>query len=351
MLNIGSIANKQLNKSNLSLLSSCLRKTYCSGTNKNTNSNNNNTNNNASASTNLKASAEKIKVYKSTTDDALFNIATEDWLFKTFDLTTQTLFLWRNGPTCIIGRHQNPFKECHLQQMEKDGVTLARRYSGGGAVYQDHGNSIYTLLSPTTQYDKHRNTAIVIDSLRQFGINAESSGRNDVIVDGNRKGISSVVSRVCNLKTIVPDITHERWCESMIESFFRCYGKRCDIEELSRDDLYAIPSLKEVYDGLSNWEWRFGATPEFDHQFETRFQWGIIDMNINSNRGVINDCKVYSDSLNPVMIENIASAMIGETYSPQGISNAIEKTKLQHTFNQDTINELEELKQWLLTKI
>ncbi len=36
----------------------------------------------------------------------------------------------------VIGKHQNPFKECHLQRMELDSVILARRHSGGGAVYQ-----------------------------------------------------------------------------------------------------------------------------------------------------------------------------------------------------------------------
>lgn len=41
-------------------------------------------------------------------------------MFKQMPPTHQTLFLWRNGPTVVIGRNQNPWKECHLQQMEKD---------------------------------------------------------------------------------------------------------------------------------------------------------------------------------------------------------------------------------------
>ena len=75
-------------------------------------------------------------VLHSQSHDPLFNLATEEWIFKEMDPSKQTLFLWRNGPTVVIGKHQNPWKECHIHQMEKDGVVLARRQSGGGAVYQ-----------------------------------------------------------------------------------------------------------------------------------------------------------------------------------------------------------------------
>jgi hypothetical protein len=68
-----------------------------------------------------------------------------------------TLFLWRNEPTVVIGRCQNPWKECNVQAMQAKGVHLARRTSGGGAVYQDLGNTNFTFLSSTENFDKLRN--------------------------------------------------------------------------------------------------------------------------------------------------------------------------------------------------
>jgi len=145
----------------------------------------------------------QVKVYVTATTDPLFNIATEEWLFSEGDSNKQTLYLWRNAPTVlcltlllllilllslalmespkvVIGRHQNPFKECNLTVMENENVVLARRYSGGGAVYQvslsalsaslplvlsvlsthkqrqDMGNTNFTFLSNVKAFDKSR---------------------------------------------------------------------------------------------------------------------------------------------------------------------------------------------------
>eukprot|EP01133_Synstelium_polycarpum_P020004 gene20004-23969_t len=335
---------------------------------------------------------KKLKILRSTTDDPLLNIATEDWLFKTFDLDTQTLFLWRNAPCVIIGRFQNPFKECHLQRMQEEGVTLARRYSGGGAVYQDRGNSIFTFLSPMHAYNKTRNTEILTKALDRFGVSATASGRNDVIVDGRKvsgaafkqsgkrafhhgtmmldvelqalerflnpskeklkaKGISSVIARVCNLRTIVPTITHEAWNDALIESFQSTYNARCDIEDLPRDQLLAIPSLKETYDGLSAWDWRYGTTPPFEHQFEKRFDWGTLDINMNCEKGIIQKVKIYSDALNPLMIEIIAENLMGMRYDSSGITTALDRVKTVMASTPGADKEIEELKQWLIQAI
>ena len=106
------------------------------------------------------------------------------------DPTVQTLFLWQNQETVVIGRNQNPWGECNLAKMEEDGVTLARRTTGGGAVFHDLGNTCFTFLSPKEGYDRAVNIGILLDALRALGIEAEASGRNDLIIqmeDGPRK--------------------------------------------------------------------------------------------------------------------------------------------------------------------
>lgn len=76
-----------------------------------------------------------VDVMISESNDIMLNLAVEEFIFEQLDAVNPILFLYRNKPTIIIGKHQNPWKECHVQKLEQDGVVLARRKSGGGAVY------------------------------------------------------------------------------------------------------------------------------------------------------------------------------------------------------------------------
>lgn len=80
-------------------------------------------------------------VFISQSSDVFANLALEDWLYKNWSFERRNvLLLWRNSPCVVIGRHQNPQVEANLPYLESAGVPVARRGSGGGAVYHDHGN-------------------------------------------------------------------------------------------------------------------------------------------------------------------------------------------------------------------
>eukprot|EP01127_Copromyxa_protea_P019586 TRINITY_DN63_c0_g1_i14.p1 TRINITY_DN63_c0_g1~~TRINITY_DN63_c0_g1_i14.p1 ORF type:complete len:310 (-),score=65.81 TRINITY_DN63_c0_g1_i14:10-939(-) len=283
--------------------------------------------------------------------------------------SVQTLFLWRNNPTVVIGKHQNPWKECHLQQMEDLGVTLVRRQSGGGSVYQDLGNSCFTFLSSRNAFDIDRNTQIIIDALNtKFNIQAQKSGRNDITVGEKKisgsafkksldrsfhhgtllvdvdldnlqkflnpskaklqsKGVDSVKARVLNLKEINPSINHDTLSQALVEQFFDTYQDTCEIKDLDTQELQSIPKIKEYYEKLIDWDWRYGKTPEFTHHVETRFPWGIMDVYVVSKKAIITDCKIYSDSLSPLMIETITEELKGQPYNKEGIERACTETK------------------------
>ena len=132
----------------------------------------------------------RLRLLLSDSHDPLFNLAVEECIFRQMDPGQRVLFLWRNANTVVIGRAQNPWKECNTRRMEEDGVTLARRSSGGGAVFHDLGNSCFTFMAGKPGYDKSVSTAIVLDALRRLGVEAFASGRNDLLVatpDGDRK--------------------------------------------------------------------------------------------------------------------------------------------------------------------
>ncbi|VEA13853.1 lipoate-protein ligase A [Salmonella enterica subsp. enterica] len=114
--------------------------------------------------------------------DPWFNLAVEECIFRQMPATQRVLFLWRNADTVVIGRAQNPWKECNTRRMEEDNVRLARRSSGGGAVFHDLGNTCFTFMVGKPEYDKTISTHIVLAALNSLGVMADASGRNDLVV-------------------------------------------------------------------------------------------------------------------------------------------------------------------------
>ena len=338
----------------------------------------------------------KIKVMISETLNPWFNLATEDYIFRDMDPEIPILFLWRNQETVVIGRFQNPWKECNLQQMEKDQVLLARRQSGGGAVFHDLGNTNFTFLNGYNDYDKQVNNQIICKAIATFGIRAYASGRNDLCVDkttgapGPRKisgsafketkdrcfhhgtllikanlnklqnylapskkklaskGITSVRSRVANLSDFCPEINHDNLCKAIIEEFQKHYGLQCPLEVLDQGRLRSISRLARYYDQIKDWQWRFGETPQFSHHFSEHFSWGAMDIHLDSHHGKINDIQIFSDSLNPEMVELWMAHLKGQDYNPKGIQMALHA--VQSKWPQKN-HHLQEFADWMIQEI
>ena len=83
----------------------------------------------------------------SNTNDPHLNLSFEHYLFSKVKPNERYLYLWRNSETVVIGKFQNPWSECNVEKMAEDKIKLMRRYSGGGAVFQDLGNLCFTLIS------------------------------------------------------------------------------------------------------------------------------------------------------------------------------------------------------------
>jgi len=335
----------------------------------------------------------KIRVLISDSFDPCFNLATENYIFRDMDPTTRILFLWRNEDTVVIGRFQNPWTECQVQKMEEDGIHLARRQSGGGAVFHDLGNTNFTFLNGKSSHSKDDNSKIICNALLNLDIKAQTSGRNDMIVkseDGEKKisgsafketkdrafhhgtmlinanmaklenyltpnknkliskGIKSVRARVSNITEFNPEITHESFCEEMIKAFFEFYNQKCDIEHLKTQDLKKIEKLNSYYEELKDWKWRFGETPKFNYQMDTRFDWGGIEIHIDSHKGFIKKCQIYSDSLHPEMVEEIMSALVGIEYSAYSINAAMDEVKNELPMIADYIDDFS---RWFISQI
>lgn len=128
-------------------------------------------------------------VYISQSKDIFTNLALEDWLYRNFDFTNHhVMLLWRNNPCVVIGRHQNPWMEANFLHSNQQGIELARRNSGGGAVYHDEGNLNVTFFTPRERYNRRQNLELLARSLeRGWNLHPEINKKEDIVLDSTYK--------------------------------------------------------------------------------------------------------------------------------------------------------------------
>ena len=118
--------------------------------------------------------------------DPFMHLATEQWLLS--HTTDTILYLWRSDPCVVIGRHQNPWLEVNLHELQQRGMPLVRRESGGGTVYHDHGNLNYAFIGDTDAFSASVHADLIAGSLHRLGVDVQVSGRSDLFVGSTKVG-------------------------------------------------------------------------------------------------------------------------------------------------------------------
>ncbi|NLU33300.1 MAG: lipoate--protein ligase [Clostridiaceae bacterium] len=307
-------------------------------------------------------SVNNTKVIRTRTFDPWWNLAVEEYLLNHVGEGQCILYLWQNQNTVVIGRNQNAWRECRTDLLESEGGKLARRLSGGGAVYHDDGNLNFTFLMNREDYDLERQLNVILSAVKSLGINAEKSGRNDLTANGRKfsgnafyftktnayhhgtilissafeklsrylqvskekiisKGIASVQSRVINLAKLNPSVTVDKAADAVIRAFACVYGYQPTISDGSEDiDNEEVQKLREKY---ASWEWRYGQTPKFDITMETRFPWGGIELGLNLENGRVVSSKVYSDAMDEAFISMLPAVLEGCPFGFQNLADRI----------------------------
>lgn len=334
-----------------------------------------------------------MRVLISSSTSPWFNLAVEDTIFNSMSAQQRVLFLWRNDDTVVVGRAQNPWKECNTRMMEQDGITLARRQSGGGAVFHDLGNTNFTFMAGKAEYDKSVSTNIVLNALKTLGIAGQATGRNDLVVAGKEgerkfsgsayrekkdrgfhhgtlllgadlsrlanylnpdpkklqaKGITSVRSRVINLNEINPEISHDNVCQAIKKAFFEYYGESVEPEYISPETLPDLPEFTEKFEKQSSWDWNFGNTPAFMHTFAERFSWGGVEVHLDIEKALIVRAKIFTDSLDPAPLETLANALVDSPYNVADVTDVVKAISVSFPAYKA---ELTELQDWLKTAV
>lgn len=324
----------------------------------------------------------KARYVRSKSNNPWHNLAIEEYLLEDVQDNEFIMYLWQNENTVVIGKNQNPWRECDLKTLHEDGGKLARRLSGGGAVYHDLGNLNFTFIMKNNLYDLEKQLNIIISSLKSLGIDAEFSGRNDIVVGGRKisgnafyytdkaslhhgtllvnsdikrlssylkvskekiqsKGIDSVKSRVVNLIDIKPDISIEKIASALRATLYNLY----DVDrEVTIEGAEVLDS--KLYKKFSSWDWIYGETPEFDITLEKRFSWGGVEIGLKLDGAYIKEAKVYSDSMNYLVMDKIGEALKGLPFSKESIIDALDG--LNVGLEEGGI--IPDLKRWILEK-
>jgi len=287
----------------------------------------------------------------------------EEYLLDNVKPNECILYLWQNQNTVVIGKNQNAWKECRTELLEQEGGKLARRSSGGGAVFHDTGNLNFSFLVDRQYYDVHKQLEVILKAVEKLGIKAVFSGRNDLTVEDRKfsgnafcfrkksalhhgtilisadmekmtrylqvpkekirsKGIESVRSRVVNLTEYNPSIDIQMMIDTLIESFKEVYGDTTDIRHGEEGIDQSV--LDELYNKYKSWEWRFGQTPSFDLSLSERFSWGEIELGFRLQNGKIDSCTAYSDAMDEDLIGKIPEALKGHVLQKDALITALQ---------------------------
>ena len=296
---------------------------------------------------------DKIKYIITTETNPYINLALEEYLLKQVGQQECILYLWQNERTVVIGKNQNPWKECKVAELEAECGKLVRRLSGGGAVFHDLGNLNFTFLVAKDNYSVENQLEVIVKAVNNLGMPAEKSGRNDITVEGKKfsgnafysdglhsyhhgtilvnvdmsmlslylnvsrdklvsNGVESVRSRVTNLTEYRADLTIQRMQEELIQAFGQVYGLQPEKLEVADINPVELSKLEEKF---SSWEWIYGKKMEFNFSFSRRFAWGDIDLQFVVDSGRIKQCAAYSDALETELFECLSLAMTGGIFS------------------------------------
>lgn len=319
-------------------------------------------------------------------NDPHINLAIEEYVLKNFGEKDTYLLFYINEPSIIIGKNQNTAEEINTDYVDKNGIHVVRRLSGGGAVYHDTGNLNFSFITKddgNSFQNFAKFTEPVVESLKKLGVPAELKGRNDLVADGRKisgnaqfstrgvmfshgtlmfdseienvvsalnvkmekiasKGIKSIRSRVANISEFLEEkITMEEFKAHILRYIF-------DVEDvndvpqykLTEQDWENIHRLSE--ERYQKWEWNYGKSPAFNIKQSHKFDAGSVDVRLDVKKGIIEECTIYGDFFGLGDVSDVEERLKGARYNRAAIEQALEDIDISYYLGkiskQDFIN-------------
>lgn len=323
-----------------------------------------------------------MKYIVNKSNNPAYNIALEAYAFRELLSEDEIFILWINEPAIIIGKHQNTIQEINKEYIDAHGIHVARRLSGGGAVYHDLNNLNYTIISNKSEegaFDFKTFSQPVIETLADLGVKAEFTGRNDLEINGKKfcgnaqayykgrmmhhgcllfdvdmtvlgnalkvskdkiesKGIKSVRARVTNILGELPEkITVNEFSDKILAKMKETYP---DMTEyiLSEDELAKIQ--KSADEQFGNWDWVYGKAPEYTIERNVRYPAGKINTFANVEKSIIKNIKIYGDFFGIKDVQDIEELLVGTRYENKDVLEKLKTIDTTQYFSGMTVEEV-----------
>lgn len=333
-----------------------------------------------------------MQYYAMKTNDIRTNLATEQYLMNSDKITLPFMLFYIENPCIIVGRNQNTMEEINDEYCRNHNITVTRRLSGGGAMYQDLGNLCFSFIVPANDQrfgDFKDLVKPIVDALHEMGATqVEVTGRNDIVIEGKKfsgnamytrngrtfshgtlmfdvntdavadalkvpkdkiesKGIKSVRARVTNIKKYLkPEYQNLNTFEFRDELIKKIWNVDT-IEEAQKFEYHLTKSdeeeIKKIQDKTyNNWDWVYGQSPKFTVQKRKHFTGGTIDARFDVEDGHVKNVKIYGDFFGIKNVEDVEKALIGKEYNADVLKETLENINLNNYFHgipaEDIIN-------------
>ena len=278
--------------------------------------------------------------------DPHWNMAFDQFTLERLSVDEPLFYLWRNAPAVIIGLNQSAYAEVDLPYLEAQGIVLARRVTGGGAVYHDLQNLNYSIVGPIRQMEDA--VFMMEKALRELGVPVERTGRNDLKVDGRKcsgyakrmsrdrlmvhgtlmwdvnlerltralsvpgskleaAGIESVRSRVANLKEYLPGITSIEAFQDKLQTILAQGDTEYPLSPEQRQEVDRMADEK-----FRLWEWNFGHSPATTFASRKHFPCGTVEARYTLKHGVFTALQFTGDFIGARPAADLAARLIGQ---------------------------------------
>ena len=312
--------------------------------------------------------------------DPYFNLALEEYVFERMDKSKSYFMLWQNDNTIVVGKYQNTAEEIDQAYVDAHGIRVARRLSGGGAVYHDKGNLNFTFIvdradAPGLNFKIF--VEPVIRALARFGVHAAFTGRNDLTIDGMKfsgnaqyarhgrllhhgcimldsnltsvadalrvkeakfasKAVKSVRSRVTTINAQAPSPISMADFKGALRACAMASGE-LEPYALTEADVLAVQKLRD--EKYATWAWNYGFSPPYDMVRERKFPAGLVTAHLSAEGGKIKAVRLYGDFFGSGELEELESAMAGLPLDGR-LAEALEALHVEHYMSGITAAEL-----------
>jgi lipoate-protein ligase A len=288
------------------------------------------------------------------------NLAQELDLLLTSPVNDKILYLWRSTPIVTVGRHQNPYKECDLEYMKNNNVSLVRRTTGGGTFYHDLGHTHWTFID--RHPDPRTNIQIISTALRTLNVTVpicptvlRGPGRS--LLRGTfqfspttvppSRCLRGVVHQPTNL--ISKGITHEMFSEAVVRAFLEFNGDS-KVRYLDEKSIEGEGRVAKRCRELKSHNWLFAKSSGETNLISRNFAFGRFDIAFQFEGPKVKQALVHSDCQVPEIVEKFEDCinLIGRSRLPQNLSQRIYRPVMKSEQEREMT---QQLVSWILPEI